>query len=1851
MAGRTRFMPYVYLTIIVSTITYPLCAHWVWSPQGWLYSLGQYGSLDFSGGGPVHLLGGTLGLLGAIVVGPRIEFSAANQQQRWRRGHNKLMAASGAVLLWTGWLAFTTASGATVEPSEQASVSGRVVSVTLLSGASAAVTSFVWRRMFSKEYDLIWLANSLMAGSASITAPCAVIQPWGAIVIGACAALLLQVVSSAVLRLGIDDPTDMACVHIVGGVWGLIAAAFFADPVLISQVQDIPAAALQSYGLLYGGGAGGYLLAYQLAEIFAIVGWTVVTCLPALLLLQHYGRLRVSKEAELGGLDLFKHDVAWSSSGGDSSGGGDDAGSGGTGTSTSGGVVGFSGGGEDGGRDDEEAANDDPSPSVNGGSGAGPYAYHTSVKGTWAGEHERAGGQQQQQQHSTSSECIDASGVRRHGILVTSSGHHLHAHAAARTVRHEKGADVAAADGEPVRTTGSSLQPQQQLQLQQQSYDYGPGRIPLLDRTNPLANLNWEDEGARGNDNTAAAAAASANMRYPNGPSATAAWGSGGGRRAGGRASSLFNSRGGQSRSSQQQRHSGGGLRTPTSFQPLPSSSQQQQQLQQYHAHLRRSRPGTSVGSSSRKTVTFGPPEYAALSPHSPAPSRYERTGASAELARGGGGSGGGGDMTAEDSAGFLFSTTPTAPNAHVRACEASATGRARAVGDDRRMGGGLLPTASPTSQSPGVASAAAGAPALRDKDVPTSLRVSGEDEASSSTLSNASPAAAMLQEPHAKAPKHGWLDSVVGSLGALMARNGAARTTGAVELPSSPSSAPPAPSNLDNARPVESTISITRGGGDAPLRNESPAADSTGGSGGGGGGGGACRGVGREPLLHHPGASSPSTANSPPAGATLKSLTEAATTEPATLATHVSMTAPRELTDVEAYAERRRVASSVEAGAGDSSSSELAFEHSLGVGGATWTIHGENGGSFGEEDHANFNSSASAEALLHPSAAEVEVSQPATGAITSPPAATPSFLSVSHSNSVDDVSANGDVGSTSSTRGSSAGTTELAMSSPSPAPSVDEKYRDGTAGAAPVGRGDHQMLFSHLHPAPYEQQQQRTFSPQIRAPGVFYSETPYGQQQQQQQLSPHPHYYNYSNNSSAGRYPLAAAAAAPPSMPAGPLTNQQLVFASQQQQQQQQQHQLQYEMMMQQQQQHRQQHEHQGYGSNAAGHPSVFPDHPPSSSYLALQYQLRHIELQQQQQQREYDLTIQQLQLQQQQHQQAQGAHSMLPWPPSSTPFTHGLQMQPSVSSEIQHSRHQQYLQQQLQQQQYEDFLRQQGSPPPHQPLQTQQQQQQQQQQRQRVRSHHHHQRRAARPRRSSSTRLHKGDVDPEAAWNTTLNTQITLSGVTTAHGDVGGPVLSEPHDDEFIHHGVRSSRGDNVSTSGGGGAATPDGAARGVRSADSPAQRVPIPVTSIPAAAAAVRAVEGTLWAPFDSSSTGGDGSTATSTPDCSSSEGDECDGGTYDDDADDDDGDASFLRDHGGRGAARYFGGGRRNNGGGEEEEGFDFERGEAEAGVETPTDDDDRGMDDLALDGASYEPPRSITSHSGHSANATLYDSAAVYAQFSRSRGPQQGQSQQQQQRQQPLLAMGHEDSRGAGLMYPPPPPNAYGGAAALSGGFLHPRAYAPVPGNRASPPYALYPPPHLAHHMMYHHAAAVPFPGTFQAPALLNQPSAAAAAAAAAVPFPGVHPSLQVPSSMQGVGAASLWQRTLPHAGPAPAGAQSQQQQTPQKQQQIPQQQQLQQQQQATRQQATRQQTQPQSSTRVSDTLFSSEPTQAEPKQAENLADVSLSYHSTTLAPTASSDVGPEPTVQSQSEADVRTDVLLPTVAPAATASE
>ena len=86
-----------------------------------------------------------------------------------------------------------------------------------------------WMMKRTGKPDPGMMVNGMLAGLVAITAPCAFVQPWAAMVIGIIAGVIVIEAIGFIERRGIDDPVGAIGVHGVGGTFGVLCVGIFAD--------------------------------------------------------------------------------------------------------------------------------------------------------------------------------------------------------------------------------------------------------------------------------------------------------------------------------------------------------------------------------------------------------------------------------------------------------------------------------------------------------------------------------------------------------------------------------------------------------------------------------------------------------------------------------------------------------------------------------------------------------------------------------------------------------------------------------------------------------------------------------------------------------------------------------------------------------------------------------------------------------------------------------------------------------------------------------------------------------------------------------------------------------------------------------------------------------------------------------------------------------------------------------------------------------------------------------------------------------------------------------------------------------------------------------------------------------------------------------------------------------------------------------------------------------------------------------------------------------------------------------------------------------------------------------------
>ena len=294
MAERTKL--YVYIVFgVLFTLVYSVVSHWIWSPDGWLFSKGMQ---DFAGSTVVHYQGALAARAGALLLGPRIGKYGPDGKANAIPGHNMAYTTLGVIILWFGWFGFNPGSTLSVDFGGLGFFA-YVALNTNIAAAAGVFGALITSWLVIKKPDISMMLNGVIAALVAITAASGFVAPWAAVVIGLVAAAIAVVGVLFVERIRIDDPIGAVAVHGFAGVWGTLATGIFAVPALAENL------ATGTGGLVYTGSF--HQLGVQALGLLAVGIFTFGASFAALWAMKATFGIRAEPEVETAGLDVSEH--------------------------------------------------------------------------------------------------------------------------------------------------------------------------------------------------------------------------------------------------------------------------------------------------------------------------------------------------------------------------------------------------------------------------------------------------------------------------------------------------------------------------------------------------------------------------------------------------------------------------------------------------------------------------------------------------------------------------------------------------------------------------------------------------------------------------------------------------------------------------------------------------------------------------------------------------------------------------------------------------------------------------------------------------------------------------------------------------------------------------------------------------------------------------------------------------------------------------------------------------------------------------------------------------------------------------------------------------------------------------------------------------------------------------------------------------------------------------------------------------------------------------------------------------------------------------------------------------------
>lgn len=288
VAERIHFGAFLIFSFLLVAVSYPITGHWLWA-GGWLSTLGGLdadgnslgGFSDFAGSTIVHSVGGWAALMGAAFLGPRLGKYQEGGTINAIPGHNMGFATLGCLILWIGWFGFNPGSELAATPNI-----AYIALTTNLSAAAGGVAATATSWLKDGKPDLSMVINGILAGLVGITAGCAGVSYFSAVIIGLISGVLVVFSVAFFDKIGIDDPVGATSVHLACGIWGTLAVGIFEEGIL---------------------GGNPIQLWYQIVGIATIGGFTVAFSSIVWLALKATVGIRVHPEEEMRGLDISEH--------------------------------------------------------------------------------------------------------------------------------------------------------------------------------------------------------------------------------------------------------------------------------------------------------------------------------------------------------------------------------------------------------------------------------------------------------------------------------------------------------------------------------------------------------------------------------------------------------------------------------------------------------------------------------------------------------------------------------------------------------------------------------------------------------------------------------------------------------------------------------------------------------------------------------------------------------------------------------------------------------------------------------------------------------------------------------------------------------------------------------------------------------------------------------------------------------------------------------------------------------------------------------------------------------------------------------------------------------------------------------------------------------------------------------------------------------------------------------------------------------------------------------------------------------------------------------------------------------
>lgn len=241
---KMKLSAFAIYSVVYFVVIWALPAAWIWNPSGWLAKLGM---VDFAGGLVVHGAAGAAGLGIVWQIWREEKASGLKTSEVVPYRVNAGWLTIAILLLWVGWFGFNP--GSVLAFNDEAIV---VVETTFIAAAAAMVSTSMTAYVLTKElFNPLYVVNGILMGLIVITPLAGFVSPGSALILGLLCGPIFCYAERFVGRAKwMSDPVGLFPGHLVGGIFGVLMIAFFAQNQFAvgSGFPTLP------NGVLFGGG-------------------------------------------------------------------------------------------------------------------------------------------------------------------------------------------------------------------------------------------------------------------------------------------------------------------------------------------------------------------------------------------------------------------------------------------------------------------------------------------------------------------------------------------------------------------------------------------------------------------------------------------------------------------------------------------------------------------------------------------------------------------------------------------------------------------------------------------------------------------------------------------------------------------------------------------------------------------------------------------------------------------------------------------------------------------------------------------------------------------------------------------------------------------------------------------------------------------------------------------------------------------------------------------------------------------------------------------------------------------------------------------------------------------------------------------------------------------------------------------------------------------------------------------------------------------------------------------------------------------------------------------------------------